>query len=610
MRVHCDQYLEAPMKKTLITILALMASSMLFSKTAVETESTITSVILYQNQAEITRTVTLTLPRGTSTVAVTGLPRGLMDWSARAGLPKGFQGKILSVEVEKKALVSKRRSKILAIEKKLETLREKDQVYIDRLEAIKKQRSFLDSIINFTNSAAKKEMVTRIPRVEVWQKTMSFTDRKLNALLAEKRQVEKKREDIGKQIQKLEFDLRQVAGSSYYSNYQVLNDNLITNRSKLSVQQYAQTDSNYQARKRFLVTPEGNVEYDKRFIVSINVKQAGTVPLSIRYLVRNTSWGMIYDLRADRKKGSMDVIIHGNIFQRTGEDWNNVTLALSTGSPVGSISDPSLSPWFLNIYSPPSGRLRRSNGYAYKSARPKKMKEEAVVQRADSEDQLVVAKSGSLVEITIPMKQTVASASKRQRKYISQYRLGTSKPITWYYECVPQTSSNAFMKALITNTTRLPWLRGRAQVFLDKQFTGNSTIPHMLPGSQHELVMNVETGITTTKKLVKKFEDSKGLFGNKRRILYTYQLNVKNRLDEPADIVLRDAFPVSQNKKIDVEIKSLSHKYIDSKKEQEKAEFQQGIRTWKFKLSPGKEKTITYELSITYEKDLYIRGLR
>jgi uncharacterized protein (TIGR02231 family) len=597
------------MKGYTILLIILLPFAMANAKEIREISSTITTVVLYQNQAEITRSLTIKLPRGTSTIAVTGLPRDLQDWSAKAGLPKGFPGKILSVEITKKALVLKRKKKILAIEKKLQDLREADQVLIDRLYAIKKQFEFLNSIIDFTNLTAKKELQTRIPRIEVWSKTMSFTDTKLNKLNKEKRMIEKKREIIGKKIQQLEFDLRQIAGNNYYRNFRTLNDALLTNRASLNIQKYSDTDQSYAERKRFLIKPEGNVEYDKRFIISIYSATGGAVPVTITYLTTNTSWGMIYDLRANMKKKTINLAVNGNIYQKTGEDWNNIDLTLSTGSPVGSIGEPYLVPWYLSVQS----RLYRTKS-SYPLYKQKKLRSARRVQKMSLKEEkgqpVISRRSGSLVIIHIPMKQTVNSSLKKQKKFIKQFTLGKKKPITTYYECVPSSNSNSYLKAEITNTTHLPWLPGRTQIFLDNQFTGNSTLPLIHPGSSHTVILNMEPGVSSTKNLVKKYEDTSGLFGTSRKIIYSYQLKVSNKLETKSTIVLKDIFPVSQDKKITIKIDNLSSPFINTKKEQKSADFQRGIRQWKFSLEPRQEKVITYNVIITFDKKMLINGLK
>ena len=65
-------------------------------------------------------------------------------------------------------------------------------------------------------------------------------------------------------------------------------------------------------------------------------------------VVNNTSWSPLYDLRATSQTGkpSPNVYLHyrANLFQSTGEDWNDAQLTLSTRAPEdldGGIPKPS-----------------------------------------------------------------------------------------------------------------------------------------------------------------------------------------------------------------------------------------------------------------------------
>ncbi len=136
--------------------------------------------------------------------------------------------------MEQKALVQKRQRNIVTIEEKLEGLREKDQVCIDELKNINSQEKFLNSILEFTNATVSKELATRIPQISLWDNTLEYVSTKMNNLLREKRKIEKEREKIGKEIQKWEFELSQIAGTTYFRNYQTLNKAILDNRSALN----------------------------------------------------------------------------------------------------------------------------------------------------------------------------------------------------------------------------------------------------------------------------------------------------------------------------------------------------------------------------------------
>ncbi len=578
-------------------------------------ESRIERVKIFQNQARVTRTALIRLKKGENRVVIGGLPKLLYDWSVRGSLPGNFRGRIMSLEVEKRALIKKRREVIAKIEGRLDELREKDRSLIDKLKNIRSQETFLNSINDFTNRTASKELVTRIPRVEVWESTLNYLVKKRSTLLLKKREVEKEREKIGKKIRKWEFELSQIAGRSYFSNYQTLNNELVRQRSEMNVQQYSSITGEYARRDQLLRSPTEKIDVEKQVIATVFSSSERTALMTLTYIVPNTYWNMLYDFRASSRSKKIDLVIYANIYQKTEEDWKGIDLSLSTGAPVSGISPPVLSPWYLNIYTP----------YKYKSApgrarRDYDMKKESkatgiedITAEKDEEEKVPdtrISGKGPFFEAALPLKHTIVSSEKYQKKYIKDYTLQDRGRVTFYYQCTPGKVRNSFLRVKTANTTSLPWLQGEAQIFLENQFMGKTTIPYTPPGKEQDLALGVESRITAKKELVKKYEDTSGLFGGNRRILYTYRITVENNLGEKAEVSVLDAIPVSTNKKIGVELANLSLQYESDEKTKKSTSFQRGIREWVMNMSPGKKIEIKYDIIITFDKDISIRGLR
>lgn len=576
-------------------------------------ESRIERVKIFQNQAQVTRTAHIHLKKGENRVIVDGLPKLLYDWSVKGSLPVNFRGRIMSLEVEKKALIKKRREVIARIEKNLDDLREKDRMLIDKLKNINSQETFLNSIMVFTNQTASRELATRVPQVRVWDNTLNYLNTKRSSLLLDKRKIEKEREDIGKRIQKWEFELSQIAGYNYFRNYQTLNNALIQQKAEMNVQQYSNITNEYARRDSLLRHPTEKIDVEKQVIANIFSSADRTVKMTLTYIVPNTYWNMLYDFRASNRGKKIDLVIYANIYQKTEEDWQDIDLSLSTGAPVSAIKPPVLSPWYLNVYTP----------YKYKSApkrakrdfdreKEKKLAAEDIADEMEEEKvpETKISEKGSFFEATLPLKHTIVSSDKYQKKFIKDYILKDRGKVTFYYQCTPAKAQNSFLRVKTANTTSLPWLKGEAQIFLENQFMGKVSIPFTPPGKERDLAIGVESRITAKKELVKKYEDTSGIFGGNRRILYSYKITVENGLKERTEISVLDGIPISNNKKISVELTKLSLQYKSDEKTKKGTPFQQGIREWVIKMGPGKKIEITYDIVITFDKDIEIRGLR
>jgi uncharacterized protein (TIGR02231 family) len=580
-------------------------------------QSSITQVKLYQNQARITRTARIDLQKGQNTIVLANLPRLLYDWSARGSLPGNYQGKIMSLEVEQKALTEKRNRGILEIEKRLEQLHEKDQVLLDELKELKSQQDFLDSILTFTNQTVSKELATRIPQVKVWDDTLSWVSAKKKYLLAEKRRIEKERENTGKEIQKWEFELSQIAGYSYFDTYRSLNQAVMSNRSALQAQQFDTMTTKYAEQRRILSASSEKVDIEKRLIVSVFSASTGSTTITFSYVIPNTYWGMLYDVRASREKQNIEMIIYANIYQKTDEDWNDIELSLSTGSPVNAISPPSLNPWYVDVI---EHRAVGEGNALFKSRAPSSKKMEDLSSGAELDEEkeeaapaipeAAIEEKGPYLDIKLPVKQNIQSSGKYQKKLIRDYTLEGAEKAAFYYQVTPEVSRTGFLRVKTRNATGLPWLGGEAQIFLENEFMGKAAIPYTPVGKDEDLVLGVEPRITAVKELAKKYEDTAGVFGGDRNILYQYRITLENQLGEAKELVLMDAIPVSQNRKVKVAVSSLSHPFAKDEVFEKSAEYARGMRKWRLQVPSGRKLDITYEVSISFDKSVDIRGLR
>ncbi len=88
-------------------------------------------------------------------------------------------------------------------------------------------------------------------------------------------------------------------------------------------------------------------------LVSVETKSATKAVFDIKYLVKNAGWSPSYDIRVKDISTPASLTYKANVHQNTNEDWNNVSLKLSTSDPssVGTYRD--LKTYYLNYNSVP-----------------------------------------------------------------------------------------------------------------------------------------------------------------------------------------------------------------------------------------------------------------
>lgn len=84
----------------------------------------------------------------------------------------------------------------------------------------------------------------------------------------------------------------------------------------------------------------------------VECKQTANINFRLLYNVRDAGWYPSYNARVTEITSPLDVIMNANVFQRSGETWKNVSLALSTGNPNDNATPPELQPWKLGFYDP------------------------------------------------------------------------------------------------------------------------------------------------------------------------------------------------------------------------------------------------------------------
>ncbi|RME90500.1 MAG: mucoidy inhibitor MuiA family protein [Candidatus Hydrogenedentota bacterium] len=595
------------MKKYVVILLALCFFLYAQDKLPVY-DLPIKKVMLYQNKARVFRSGNIRVKKGNNVFYISGLTPRLEDSTVLAKLPANAKARVLSVTVEKKALLEKRRKKLQELEKKLEALREKDAQLLDELKIIRKQTEFLASVSNFQKEEATKDLKTRMPSFDVWRKTMMFLANSSRNLAKSKRDIEKKREKLGKQIQKVEFEIGQIGGWRYLNKFRKQSQALLKNRSALQVQQYNNPNEIVITERDF-----SSLETEKRAKVEIYSYTESTVAFELSYFVRNCSWNMRYDLRANTQNKNVLLSLYADIYQQSSEDWNKVKLILSTGHPRSLVQTPYLATWILR-----EKRLRSRNGdRAYK----KKYRQKDFITSAKTlEDNTkeeerysnvsTIQEAASEVEFTLKGLQSIPSQKGSQKKFVTDFYASKANSAHFFYELYPASSPNGFLRVELMNSTPSPWLKGKAQIFLDNELMGTARIPFTRKQEKVKLTLTEEKRLKGIKRLVKTFQDTKGVFSKKQRIRYSYEIELESFMPQAKEVFVYDRIPVSNTEKIEVEIENLNINWLTDRKTKADYQYKQGLRTWKLRLKPKEKKMIRYDVVITAPKDIVILGLK
>lgn len=88
--------------------------------------------------------------------------------------------------------------------------------------------------------------------------------------------------------------------------------------------------------------------------LKLNSERDSDLTLNMTYIVSEAGWFPTYDIRANKINSPVELLYKSHIFQKTGVNWDDVNLVLSTGDPNTDNNKPLLDTKYLNFVRPGS----------------------------------------------------------------------------------------------------------------------------------------------------------------------------------------------------------------------------------------------------------------
>lgn len=336
-------------------------------------------------------------------------------------------------------------------------------------------------------------------------------------------------------------------------------------------------------------------------ITTIEPSGAGEFELETFYIVDRASWKPLYDLRVDSQTNTLYLGYLAQVTQKTGEDWSNVSLTLSTAKPgLGSLP-PKLDPWYINLNSSsPYAAAPAAAGMSM--ARDKSISQEATEEMLtiaaptpeffEAESATAqVSTTGSVVTFQISGGGNIPSDGSPHQVTIFEDKY----PSNFQYIAIPRLVSFAYLEAIVANpATGVTLLPGVANIFRDYTFVGTTQLDNIAPGQEFRINLGIDEGLKIERDLVERQVDKK-LFGDRRRITFAYRLKITNLLAQTNQLKLTEQLPVSRDEKIKV-------RWLQSNPKIEPKEM--GILEWDLIIAPNSKQEIFYQFIVEYPPEI------
>ncbi len=168
-------------------------------------------------------------------------------------------------------------------------------------------------------------------------------------------------------------------------------------------------------------------------------------------------------------------------------------------------------------------------------------------------------------------------------------------PADYKYYCVPKLDTETYLLAEISDWQKLNLLSGSAYVTYDGTYIGETYIDANTTHEKLTLTLGNDKRVSVKREKMQDFSSVKFL-GTDVRQVFTYKLTVRNSQNRPIKMVLKDQYPVSAQKTIEVELLTKETTPWTANKEE------LGVLTWENEIAAGETKEYRMSYSVKYPK--------
>jgi uncharacterized protein (TIGR02231 family) len=511
--------------------------------------STVDAVTVYPDGASVTRLITLDLPAGDSTLVARDFPLGIDASSLR--VEGEAAARLVIGAIDAKPPRAAPPVNLPEIDKRIEALKDERVNLDDAIAAATARRKFAERFADASPARLGEKGEAR-PIAE-WRTAFVAVAEEVAAANAAIREAERKQRDIDREIARLEQD-RATKPSS-----------------KLEVR------------------------------IDLAADAPTRATLKVTYAVRHARWVPLYDARLDTgakdRKPALELVRRAEITQTTGEDWSNVTLAVSTVRSARGGSAPDLNSLIVQ-YPPTMQPLSSAADAARLRAMPAPAAPapEMMAKRAE-EQQAAVEVSPFQTAFRIPGRVSVGTNEGAKSLRISTATISPDLAI----RSVPVLDPTAFLEASFTQSEDAPLLPGKISIYRDGMFVGSSRMAATGKDETVRLGFGADDKVKIERAVVKRNEGSAGLIVTTAKTdERAFKTTIRNAHDFPIKVAITDQLPVSENEDIQVEMlpspQTTPPTAINLRDKR-------GVLEWAFEAKPGEVRDIAFAWRVRWPKD-------
>lgn len=341
--------------------------------------------------------------------------------------------------------------------------------------------------------------------------------------------------------------------------------------------------------KQLLTSQKTQKESSGVIVIKVISEKNFKTTATLNYHTSNCGWTPIYSLRATDLDSPINFEYAANVYQNTGVLWENLPITLVTGNPILTGNHPELNTWVVDN--------KEYNLRGFKSdqdAENINKIQEGVFSLANTRISSKINNNSTKIsnltfsEFNIIQRYTLESGTEATRMVIDRNNL----PASYEYYCAPKISNSVYLIANISGWEKLSLIPGKANIYFDNTYVGNSYIDPGTSNDTLEISLGQDQRIAVKREKIADQCKSRTI-GFSKKNTRAYRIEIKNNRNDIVKIRIMDQIPISSNDKIEIEINNTGGaKHFE----------ETGLLEWNFEIAPSNLKTISFEFEVKHPR--------
>ncbi|MEF8794155.1 mucoidy inhibitor MuiA family protein [Thiohalorhabdus sp.] len=315
--------------------------------------------------------------------------------------------------------------------------------------------------------------------------------------------------------------------------------------------------------------------------------------IAVRYRVTGASWKPTYTARLDTEAAELTLKRRMQVRQKTGEDWTDVALTLTTASPRRGEPE-ALAPWWVRFRPGPKPMQEKD------TAEMARMPRGASTPGRAGKDQMATTDTGFTTRHTLPDPVDLAADNTSRTYSVADELLDVDLET----RVRPQKAERGWLVAATEWDGDAPLSSGGLTRYRDGAFVGEIELDRWRPGEKRTLAFGVDPRIEVSHSAARDREGDAGWFTGDRRITRQYRVGVTNHRDTPARVVVRYRIPEPQDDAIEVALTARTPapdvRGVDDKP---------GVLAWHWELGSQEQRDLPIGFKVTYPGERELSGI-